>query len=195
LSPAVPALILSPLRDNPRLLILVTALMQPPKQWYTQGVKIITLHALRSFPGAKSIDYIPATLALKAARRENAVEAVYLDESDKILEGTTSNIFAFLKDRLTTPEKGILSGVTRKNILALANELYDLQLRPLDRSELLAASEVFVTSTNKGVVPVVKVDDTVIGNGRPGERTRKMMAAFKAHTLRLAAEYDANRAH
>lgn len=179
--------------DKPRLLILVTALMQAPQQWYSKGVKIITLHALRSFPGAKSIDYIPATLALKAARRENAVEAVYLDESDRVLEGTTSNIFTFLADHLITPEKGILSGVTRKNIMTLAGELYDLQVRQLNRSELLAASEVFITSTNKGVVPVVKVDDIVIGDGQPGERTRKMMTAFKAHTLQLAAEYEDSR--
>lgn len=175
---------------KPRLLILITALMQTPEKWYTRGVKIITLHALRSFPGAKSIDYIPATVALRAARQKKAVEAVYLDESDQVLEGTTSNIFAFCSDQLTTPDKGILSGVTRKNIMALASELYDLQVRPIHRSELLSASEAFITSTNKGVVPVVKVDDTVIGNGQPGERTRKMMSAFKAHTQRLAARYD-----
>ncbi len=175
---------------KPRLLILVTALMQTPEHWYTHGVKIITLYALRSFPGAKSIDYIPATVALRAARQKKAVEAVYLDESDQVLEGTTSNIFAFYDDQLTTPDKGILSGVTRKNIMALASELYDLQVCQIHRSELLSASEAFITSTNKGVVPVVKVDDTVIGNGQPGERTRKMMSVFKAHTKRLAARYD-----
>ena len=175
---------------RPRLLILITALMQAPKCWYTQGVKIITLYDRRSFPGAKSIDYIPATVALKSARRQKAIEAVYLDESDNVLEGTTSNIFAFSNDQLITPDKGILSGVTRKNILTLADRLYDLQVRPIDRNELLAASEVFITSTNKGVVPVVEVDDTTIGNGRPGERTLKMAAAFEAHALQLAAVYE-----
>lgn len=175
---------------KPRLLILITALMQAPEWWYTEGVKIITLYDRRSFPGAKSIDYIPATVALKSARRREAIEAVYLDESDNVLEGTTSNIFAFSNGRLITPDKGILNGVTRKNILALADRLYDLQVRPIGREELLAASEVFITSTNKGVVPVVKIDEKTIGSGRPGERTLKMAAAFQTHALQLAAVYE-----
>ena len=164
--------------------------MQAPEWWYTEGVKIITLYDRRSFPGAKSIDYIPATVALKSARRREAIEAVYLDESDNVLEGTTSNIFAFSNGRLITPDKGILNGVTRKNILALADRLYDLQVRPIGREELLAASEVFITSTNKGVVPVVKIDEKTIGSGRPGERTLKMAAAFQTHALQLAAVYE-----
>ena len=176
--------------DQPRLLILITALMKAPDWWYNRGVKIITLHARRSFPGAKSIDYIPATVALKAARRQEAVEAVYLDQADHILEGTTSNIFVFFDNQLVTPEKEILSGVTRKNIIQLAGELYNLEVRQISRNELLSASEIFITSTNKGVVPVIEVDQTVIGNGAPGNCTRELMNAFKAHTLQLADSYD-----
>ena len=176
--------------DQPRLLILITALMQAPDWWYRKGVKIITLHALRSFPGAKSIDYIPATVALKAARQNEAIEAVYLDKFDNILEGTTSNIFAFSGNQLVTPEKEILSGVTRKNIMQLADRLYDLEIRQISRNELLSASEIFITSTNKGVVPVVTVDEALIGQGAPGDRTLELMAAFKSHTSRLAEAYD-----
>jgi branched-chain amino acid aminotransferase len=174
---------------HPRLLILVTALMKTPQWWYRRGVNIITLHVRRSFPGAKSIDYIPATLALKTARRNDAIEAVYLDKSDRVLEGTTSNIFAFFGNRLVTPDKKILSGVTRKNIMRLAGELYALEVRQISREELLRASEIFITSTNKGVVPVVRVDETVIGQGAPGRCTLKLMDAFKAHTMRLAESY------
>lgn len=174
---------------RPRLLILVTALMKAPQWWYRRGVKIITLHDRRSFPGAKSIDYIPATLALKTARRSGAIEALYLDTSDFVLECTTSNIFAFFGNRLVTPEKKILSGVTRKNIMRLAGELYDLQVRQIKREELLRASEIFITSTNKGVVPVVRVDETGIGQGTPGGCTLKLMDAFRTHTMRLAENY------
>jgi branched-chain amino acid aminotransferase len=174
---------------NPRLLILVTALMKAPQWWYRRGVKIITLHDRRSFPGAKSIDYIPATLALKTARRNDAVEALYLDSADVVLECTTSNIFAFFGNRLVTPDKKILSGVTRKNIMRLAAELYGLEVRRIEREELLKASEIFITSTNKGVVPVVRVDETVIGQGVPGSCTLKLMDAFKVHTMRLAESY------
>ena len=176
--------------DQPRLLILITALMKAPEWWYRRGVKIITLHARRSFPGAKSIDYIPATVALKTARQNDAIEAVSLDQADHVLEGTTSNIFAVIGNQLVTPDKGILSGVTRKNIIQLAGERYDIEIRRINRSELLSASEIFITSTNKGVVPVVAVDQALIGNGDPGDCTRDMMNAFEAHTMKLAETYD-----
>lgn len=174
---------------KPRLLILVTALSQPPGWWYSKGIKIITLHTRRSFPGAKSIDYIPATVALREARRQDAVEAVYLDDSGNVLEGTTSNIFMFAGEHLATPAEEILGGVTRMNIMAIAGDRYDVQVRRIEREELLAASEVFITSTNKGVVPVVRVDANRIGRGVPGERTRGLMRAFGEHTSRLAAAH------
>ena len=172
---------------KPRLLILVTAIMQPPDWWYSAGVKVITLHVRRSFPGAKSIDYIPATLALKEAQRRQAVEAVYLDDNGNVLEGTTSNIFMVVDRHLVTPEKEILSGITRMHIMALARDLFSVVVRRIGREELLAASEVFITSTNKGVVPVVRVDETPIGSGAPGERTRALMQAFREYTMRMAA--------
>lgn len=173
---------------QPRLLVLVTALVQNPGWWYQRGVKVITLHARRSFPGAKSIDYIPATVALGSAREKQAIEAVYLDASDNILEGTTSNIFAFFEDELATPAEEILSGITRKNVIRLAQDLFRVQVRRIARSELLSASEVFITSTNKGIVPVTEVDETAINGAVPGERTQKLMAAFKQHTMRLAED-------
>ena len=76
-----------------------------------------------------------------------------------------------------------------KNIMALADEHYDLEVRQIGRNELLASAEVFITSTNKGVVPVVKVDQTPIGTGLPGDRTRQLMTAFDDRTKRLAAAY------
>ena len=81
-----------------------------------------------------------------------------------------------------TPGRGILSGVTRKVVLELAQGLFAIDLRDISRTELLAADEVFITGTSKGLVPVVQVDDGVIADGRPGHRTRQLMAEMKRHT-------------
>ena len=161
-------------QDNPRLLVLVSPLPELPAAWYSDGVKIITLVTERFKPGAKSINYIPATVALEKARRKDAIEALYLDRQDYVLEGTTSNVFAFIGKALITPGRDILSGITRQVVLAVAAERFEVQIRDISRQELMQADEVFITGTNKGVVPVIQVDDTVIGRGAPGPLTRRL---------------------
>ncbi len=161
-------------QDKPRLLVLVSPLPELPETWYADGVKIITRVTDRFKPGIKSINYIPATVALEEARRKNAIEALYLDRQDYVLEGTTSNIFAFIGKTLITPGRDILSGITRQVVLAVAAEHFEVQIRDISRQELMQADEVFITGTNKGVVPVAQVDDTVIGNGAPGPLTRQL---------------------
>ena len=167
---------------KPRLIILVTPLPKLPQWWHEKGVKVITMRSARRIPGAKSIDYLPASIALREAESRNAIEVIYLDADDNALEGTTSNLFAFYGDTLATPGEGVLSGITRKAVLEIARSRYTVALRTLPRKELLAADEVFITGTNKGLVPVVTIDDTTIGDGAPGHRTRAIMAALKAHT-------------
>ena len=165
-------------QGKPRLLVLVTRAPELPQWWYTEGVKIITFFSERSIPGAKSIDYVTATIALKQARDQNAIEAVYVDHNGYAREGTTSNLFAFYADTLVTPGKGILSGITRQAVLDLAVKMFRVDLRDLRLNDLLAADEVFITGTNKMIVPVVRVNDTTIDHGRPGKNTQKLMGAL-----------------
>ncbi|MBI9083125.1 MAG: aminotransferase class IV [Desulfobacterales bacterium] len=169
-------------QGKPRLLVLVTPIPKLPAQWYSEGVPIVTVVVERYKPGAKSINYIPATIALKTAREKGAIEALYIDREGFVLEGTTSNIFAFFGDRLITPGRGILSGITRQVVLDIAGRHYAIDIRDLSLEEMLAADEIFITGTNKGLVPVVQVDDRAIGDGRPGNRTRTIMAEMEKYT-------------
>ena len=168
-------------QGKPRLLVLVSGSPVLPQWWYTDGVKIITFFSERSIPGAKSIDYVTATIALQQARDQNAIEAVYVDHSGYAREGTTSNLFAFFGEILVTPAKEILSGITRKTVLDLAGKMFPVELRELHLNNLLAADEVFITGTNKMIVPVVRIDDTTIDRGRPGKHTQKLMAALNEY--------------
>lgn len=169
-------------QGKPRLLVLVTPLSRLPRWWQTKGVKVITIEANRNFPGAKSIDYQPATIALRKARAEDAVEAIYLDGQGRALEGTTSNLFVVINNRLVTPGRGILHGITRKVVLAIAQDHYPIDIRDVYKDELLTSQEVFITGTNKGLVPVVRIDDVVIGDGRPGSRTVHLMDLLDKYT-------------
>jgi len=157
--------------NQPRLLVLISPIPIYPDWWYQKGVKLITLCQERNIPDAKSIDYIPAALAMKKARQQGAVEVLYLDTVRQVLEGTSTNVFLFSKGKLITPAEGILSGITRKVVIETARPVFPLEIREVPLKELLAADEVFITGTSKGIVPVVQVDEVVIGNGRPGTRT------------------------
>ena len=172
---------------TPRLIVMVSPLIEMPAEWYTQGVKIITASLERLMPGAKSIDYIPAILALRRAAAQGAVEALYLDGSNHVLEGTTSNLFMFANGKFVTPDRGVLSGVTRKVVLELVQSRFPLEKRDVSLTELLAAEEIFLCSSNKEVVPVVAVDETVIDIGKPGPNTASVMSMFADYTKAWAA--------
>jgi branched-chain amino acid aminotransferase len=173
-------------QGKPRIAVMVAPLHAYPPAWYTEGATIITAPHGRAIPGAKSIDYIRAILVLAEARRAGAIEAVYIDAEDRVREGTTCNIFAFIGARLTTPGADILNGVTRQKVLALAEGVHPIDIREIPRAEIVRAEEVFITSSNRLIVPIVRIDRDVIGTGRPGERTRALMRTFTEYTDRLS---------
>ena len=168
-------------QDNPRLIVMVTPIPPLPPQWYTKGIKVITHLQERSMPTAKVISYMSAAMALKKAKAQGAIEVIYLNSNQNALEGTTSNLFAFIDGVLTTPKDHVLKGITRQLILSLGQKQFKVQERPLPLSELLKADEIFITGTNKGVVPVVQVDSHPIGDGLPGKNTKKIIKLVKEH--------------
>lgn len=169
--------------QQPRLVVMIGALKRFPEQWYLDGVKIITARLNRYIPGAKSIDYIRAIVTLNDARAVGAVESVYVDSDDHILEGTTSNLFAVIGGRLVTPAEGILPGITRNVILELVKEEFQVELRNLPRTELLQAEEIFLASSNKEVLPVSQVDDQPL-EAVPGPVSGRVLELFRAYTDR-----------
>lgn len=162
-----------------RLLVLVTPIPPIPPHWYEKGVKVITLPYQRSLPEAKTLSYMPASLALKQAKKEGAVETLYVNPDNRVTEGTTSNLFAFAEGRLMTADEEVLKGITRQAILSAARNLFDVEFQSLPLDRLYTADEVFISGTNKGIVPVVQIDGHVIGSGMPGKNTLRLMDALE----------------
>jgi branched-chain amino acid aminotransferase len=163
---------------TPGLLVLVTPVLSYPPECYDQGVKVITVELERYLPGAKTINYIPAMIALKQARLAGALEALYLNRQNHILEGTTTNFFIFRAGQLITPKDDILPGVTRDVVLQLAQDQFEVVERAISLAELDQADEAFITASNKEIMPVHQVNEVWIGLGRPGPQTRWLMERF-----------------
>jgi branched-chain amino acid aminotransferase len=168
---------------SPQLLIMVSSVKEMPVEWYSDGAKVITSHVERFMPGAKSINYIPAILCQREARMQQAIEAVYVDRNGYMLEGTTSNFFAFIGDTLVTPPcNRVLPGITRQVVLGLAEKEYTMIERELHKDEVRLIDEAFITSSVREIVPIVAIDSIKLGTGKPGPRTQKILEFFRDYT-------------
>lgn len=167
---------------NGILMVMVTPRHELPRWWYTEGAKIITVDMERYMPLAKSTNYLSAVYALEQARKQDAIESIYVDRNGRILEGTTSSIFFFKNGTLITPDDDILPGVTRSVVLDLVEGEFEVALRDIQGSELDTMDEVFLTASNKEVVPVVQVNGLTIGDGRPGRNTQVVLQRFRDYT-------------
>ena len=169
--------------EQQRLLVMVTPLRRMPAEWYSDGVGVVTSHTDRVIPGAKSTNYIQAILNLRDASLRDAIEALYVNRLGFLLEGTTSNFFAFINGSLVTPpENRILPGVTRNVVLNLAAEHFRVEVRDIHTEEIRLMDEAFLSSSNKEVVPVVKIDSVTLGDGRVGSRVARVMDLFRRYT-------------
>lgn len=175
---------------NSRLLVMVTPVKTMPESWYKDGIKLISYRTERLFPEAKSINYIAGILALQKACREDAVEALYIGMDDRVLECTTSNFFCFSGDTLVTPASGVLPGVTRQVILDIAADRFEIETRNIFADELPTFDEILITSSNKEVLPVVRIDDMVVQAGTPGPHTRELLAMFRHFVTAYGKDKD-----
>lgn len=139
-----------------------------------QGVKLITVGHQRPLAEAKTTCYLIRLLKQKEKQRQRAYEILYCDNG-LALECSTSNFFIFKGQTLITAKDNILKGTRRALVLKLAKAKFKVEERPLLVSELKNASEAFLTSTVRNIVPVVRIDKIKIGDGRVGKHTRYLM--------------------
>jgi branched-chain amino acid aminotransferase len=172
---------------DPRAVILVQPLQGPPASAWTEGVTVAVVGVRRASPAAvdpsaKTGAHLPHVLAVREARAAGAHEALLLDERGFLTEGSSSNLFSVALGRLRTPPlaAGILEGVTRGVVLRLAHaegiRVEEVALRPED---LEAADEIFITSTVREILPVVRLGERPVGTGRPGPVTERLHRAFR----------------
>lgn len=168
------------LLQKPTLAVIITNRKRYSKLLYEKRAKVITYKYLREIPQSKSLNYIQATKALNLAARCGAVEAFYINKKeDKIYGGATSNLFLVKEKKISTPDGETLPGITRNLVIRLSKKYYPVKIRKISIDELFHADEVFISATNKEAMPVVKIDNNIIGSGKPGEVTKKIMEEFR----------------
>jgi branched-chain amino acid aminotransferase len=127
--------------------------------------------------------YVNSALASHEARQRGFDEAIFLNEAGHVAEGSAENLFLVRRGRLITPDisQGILEGITRDTLICLAREAMglDVEERPVDRTELYVANEVFLCGTAAEVAPVISVDERAVGDGHPGQITLRLQRMYE----------------
>jgi branched-chain amino acid aminotransferase len=170
----------------PRLFVSVEPFAPPPEDLYASGARAVTVPGRREDPHAKDTRFLAAAQAAYAALPEGVHEGLLLGEDGAILEGLSSNFFAVRDGVLRTEDRLALHGVTRTMVLELARPLLPQGPGALRVDELPGASEAFVTSVSREVLPVVQVDAVPLGDGRPGPVARALLRLYRDEVLREA---------
>jgi len=146
--------------------VIITEKVLSIAETMSRGYHLITHTFRRELPEVKSINYLTGIFLLEKIRGLGADDVLYVYEN-RILELPRANIFIVTKDNsLVTPDQGMLHGITRNKVLKLAEKEMAVECRAITLNELMNASEVFITSTTKRIIPVLSVNGKMIGSGR-----------------------------
>lgn len=160
---------------NPNLLITQLPLTLPSPEKVAKGIPIMTHDYVREVPEVKTINYSMGIRLLQEQKASGAEEVLYA-KNGIVSEFPRCNFFLVTHDdTVVTPAKNVLKGITRKNVLTLAGRRYKTEVRDIRLEEVLQAKECFLTSTTKRVLPIVRVDDVLIGTGKPGEVSLQLL--------------------
>ena len=179
---------------GPTVVMVVKPLAPFPAAYHTDGVPVILSSVRRNSPQAldpaiKSCNLLNNILAVREAQAKGAFEPIMLNEIGEVAETASANVFLVKDGTLLTPplDAGNLPGVTRRVVLELAAGLgLPVREEPVAVKDLLAADEVFITSTLKEVLPVATIDGRAVGAGKPGPVSLRLLAAIREYAPRHA---------
>ena len=185
----------------PSLIIIVKPFDEPPARMFDEGIKISLVSVLRNHPGSvnpiiKSNNLLNNAIAMQEAHRKGGDEALMCNYRGELSECSQSNFFLVRDGVALTPRSasGLLEGLTRGFLFEVGREVgvavEEATLRPDD---LATAQEAFITGSTRELTPVVRIDDQVIGTGRPGPVTRALLEGFRKKAWEMSAPAAAAR--
>jgi branched-chain amino acid aminotransferase len=171
--------------------IAIEPLKQLPREVYEKGVHVETIELHREHPRLKSTSFIGRSRSERKHIADEGIFEALLVKEGKILEGMTSNFFYVRQvgdlPYIGTARDSILLGITRETVLNIARERgLTVKYQSLKRDQLGNVSEAFITSSSRGIVPVMQIDRVTIGQGSPGPVTRELSAAYGAYVFEVA---------
>lgn len=184
-------------KGKPAIIIIADKINLYPEKFYREGLSIITVPTIRNLPEAvnpqiKSLNYLNNILAKIEATNSGCEEAIMLDSLGYVAECTGDNIFVVKNEHLYTPPQcmGSLRGITRDAVIEIASrDKIPAHEHVITRHEVYNSDECFLTGTAAEIIPVVKVDGRLIGDGKPGKLTLQLKSKFRRLTAKDGVKY------
>jgi len=166
--------------NQPDHLILSIEPFKPPlPEVYANGVLCITLpDSARHNPAAKTTGWMHDRE--QVALPEGIYTGLLLDSADRILEGVSSNFYAILNGELRTAGEGVLPGIAQQIVFAIVPDVLPIRKEAVHKDDIPHLEEAFITSSSRGILPVVEIDGFTIGDGKPGPYTRQLRERYLA---------------
>lgn len=174
-------------KTEPTVAIYALAYKKLPRNVYEKGLKVFLsksrYNEKSKIAGKKTLNYLDNVLCRYEAKEKGFDDAILLNIKGFISEATSSNIFLVKRNKLLTPcpESGVLPGITRKEVIHLAKRFLKHKVIEdfIKRDALYSAQEIFLTNSLVEIMPVVKIDKYIVGDGKPGPVTKKLIGLFK----------------
>jgi branched-chain amino acid aminotransferase len=152
-----------------------------PPEIIENGAQVVTVQMARRNPAAKTTEWMSERKSAIDSFTPGIYEGILVSVEGTMLEGTNSNFYAIKGETLyTADDASVLSGIARQILLNVAQDVLPVQLRPVHVDEIPTLNEALLTSSGRGVVPIVEIDGQSIGDGRPGAYTTRLREAYNA---------------
>ena len=162
------------------LIITLEPWPPPPERLRRKGVRcVIAPELARHNPAAKGSAWLQQRRRFSLP--PGCYEGLLTDPAGHILEGFSSNFYAVQEGELRTAAAGVLAGITRSIVLQLAPDILPLRLSPIQLDDLPQFEEAFLSSSSRGLLPIVQIDGQIIGDGQPGHFTQAISQAFQRY--------------
>lgn len=175
----------SQLASDSRELIALTPFTPLPEVLYQSGVTVDLVEDLSRYdPLIKTADFVEMRKS-HAANTPEIYERLMVSKKGEILEGFSSNFYGVLAGHFCTANAGVLEGITRKIILNLVQQSsMSMRLEPISVSQISKLEEAAISSSSRGLLPVVNIEGYQIGDGKPGPICKRIMQAYNEYVAK-----------
>ena len=157
------------------------AFKPPAEAMIAAGVRVITApNSARTHAATKTTDWMHRRQQIAARLTDGLYDAILLDAEGYMLEGLGANFYAIINGELRTAGDGVLPGIAQQIVFAVAPDILPVRRDAPHISELPIMDEAFITSSSRGIVPVVEIDGQRLGDGTPGPKTQALLMAYRA---------------